>query len=106
MACSFRLLILNGLNRLGERGTAADVASLMVAVVVAHCIAQHIVKRICCYLGALSISMGDRVGVHRQFLSLCGAKADQWVAAAIVRRLGFPADVGEAIRLPHSGRSG
>ena len=32
--------------------------------------------------------------------------ADQWVTAAIVRRLGFPADVGEAMRLPHSGRSG
>ena len=24
---------------------------------------------------------GDRIGVHRQFLSVCGAKADQWVIA-------------------------
>src|SRR5437870_3194120 len=85
MACRLGLLVLDGLDRFGERGAAADVASLMVTIIVGGGVAQHIVKRIRPDQGALPVSTGDRVGVHRYFLSSCGAKASQLVTSESCR---------------------
>src|SRR6476646_6732756 len=65
MARRLRLLVLDSLDGFGERGAAANVAALVIAIVVAHCVSQHIVKRIWPDLCALPMLVGDRVGVHR-----------------------------------------
>jgi len=63
MACRLGLLVLDGLDRFGERRAAADIPSLVVTIVVAGGIAQHIVKRIRPDLGTLPVSIGDSFGV-------------------------------------------
>src|SRR5438128_1915958 len=106
MACGLGLLALDCLDGFGKRGTAADVAALMVTIIVACSVVQDVIHRVWTHLGALPVSIGDHFGMHRRFLSSCGGKADQWVTTATVRRLGFPADVGESITPPQSKRSG
>src|SRR5215207_7094636 len=73
--------VLDSLDCFAERGAATNIAALVVAIVVAGGVAQHIVKWVWPNLGALPVSIGDRVGVHGVFLSSCSAKAAQWVIA-------------------------
>src|ERR1051325_6971246 len=69
MARRLCLLMLNRLDRVRKCGAAANVASLVIAIVITGAVAQHVIERILPDLCALPVSVGHQIGVHGQFLS-------------------------------------
>ena len=69
MARRLCLLIRDGLDGFGKCGAAADVAPLMIAIVIAGEVAQHVIEWIRPDLCTLPVSVGHEIGVHGQFLS-------------------------------------
>src|SRR5215212_1881774 len=63
------LLVLDGCDRVRKCGAAANVASLVIAIVITGGVAQHVIERILPDLCALPVSVGTQIGVHGQFLS-------------------------------------
>src|SRR5829696_4859334 len=82
MAGRFCLLVLDNLDRFRERGAAANVAPLVIAIVITGGVAQHVVERIWPDLCALPICVHHQISVHRRISFLRDISAFWWVIAA------------------------
>src|ERR1043165_8203603 len=76
------LLIRDRLDGLGERGAAANVTALVIAIVVTGGVAQHVSERIWPDLGALPICAHHQICVHRKVSFPRDISAFWWVIAA------------------------
>src|SRR5215213_2947420 len=71
------LLVLDRRDGVGQRGATANVASLVIAIVITGGVAQHVIERIRPDLCALPISVGHEIGVHRGIPFLCAVSASR-----------------------------